>query len=147
VHTQGASEPSIAVADVGVTASPLAAPSLSHIGKSCGSGGGSGGGGGDERKTKGMTSSRDPRYNVSPIPASRSTADASTFFIFGVGGTPPARGAASPPPMSSLSDGGVVRERANADSSRETSVVHCYGTLGEGKGEAATAGAEHGLRR
>jgi hypothetical protein len=25
--------------------------------------------------------------------------------------------------------------------------VHCYGTLGEGKGEAATAGAEHGLRR
>jgi hypothetical protein len=93
------------------------------------------------------SSSRDPRYNVSPIPASRSTADASTFFIFGVGGTPPARGAASPPPKSSLSDGGVVRGRANADSSRETSVVHCYGTLGEGKGEAATAGAEHGLRR
>jgi hypothetical protein len=139
----------MAVADVGVTTSPLAAPSLSHIDESCGSDGGSGGGGGDERKTKGMTSSRDPRYNVSPISASRSTTDASTFsFIFGVGGTPPARGAASPPPMLSLSlsDGGVVLGRANADSSRETSVVHYYGNLGEGKGEAATAGAEHGLR-
>jgi hypothetical protein len=47
----------------------------------------------------------------------------------------------------SLSGGGMVRGRANADSSHETSVVHCYGTLGEGKGEAAMAGAEHGLRR